>query len=193
MLESQTKQNDPSFQTVSDGNGGYLAAERVYFDASDPSRFLLLACQLPANAAVQGFKEISQPNLVNTVLVMLLVGGVFMLVLRRTFAPLNRITVAAREIAAGNRSVRLKETGKGEIGKLAKALNTMLDKLSDSDQIKQESVFRKELIEALPGVFYMIDAQGRFLLWNHNLERVLQLGPEEMAASHPLDFFDGRG
>ncbi|VVC82790.1 PAS domain S-box protein [Sideroxydans sp. CL21] len=191
MFEPQTKHNDPSFQTVSDGNGGYLAAERVYFDVSDPSRFLLLACHLPANAAVQGFKEISQPDLVDTMLVMLLVGVVFMLVLRRTFSPLNRITVAAHEIAAGNRSVRLEETGKGEIRKLAKALNTMLDKLSDSDQIKQESVFRKELIEALPGVFYMIDAQGRFLLWNHNLERVLQLGPEEMAASHPLDFFGG--
>jgi diguanylate cyclase (GGDEF)-like protein/PAS domain S-box-containing protein len=191
MLEPQIKQNDPSSRTMSDGNGGYLAAERVYFDVSDPSRFLLLVCHLPVKAAVQGFKEISQPNLVETVLVMLLVGVVFMLVLRRTFSPLNRITVAAHEIAAGDRNVRLNETGKGEIGKLARALNTMLDKLSDSDQIKQESMFRKELIEALPGVFYMIDAQGRYLLWNHNLERVLQLGPEEMAASHPLDFFDG--
>ena len=52
-------------------------------------------------------------------------------------------------------------------------------------------MFRKELIESLPGVFYMIDGQGRFLMWNHNLEQVLQLSPEEMAASHPLDFFEG--
>ncbi|OIR01892.1 putative diguanylate cyclase YegE [mine drainage metagenome] len=191
MLEPRIKHNESPSRTVSDGNGGYLAAERVYFDASDPSRFLLLLCHLPANAATQGFRDISQPDLVGTALVMLLVGIVFMLVLRRTFAPLNRITVAAREIAAGNRSIRLKEAGRDEIGKLSRALNTMLDKLSDSDQIRQESVFRKELIEALPGVFYMIDAQGRFLLWNHNLEQVLQLGPEEMAASHPLDFFSG--
>ena len=191
MLEPRIGHEEPPFRAAGDGTGGYLAAERVYFDASDPSRFLLLLCHLPLNAATQGFREISQPDLLDTALVMLLVGVVFMLVLRRTFAPLNRITFAAREIAAGNRNIRLKETAGDEIGKLASALNTMLDKLSDSDQIKQESVFRKELIEALPGVFYMIDAQGRFLLWNHNLERVLQLGPEEMAASHPLDFFEG--
>lgn len=191
MFEQQTRQNDLSAQAVIDGKGGYLAAVRVYFDAGDPSRYLLLLCHLPASAAAQGFQGVLQPDLMDTMLVVLAVGFVFMLILRRTFSPLSRITVAAREIAAGNRHVRLKEAGTGEIGKLARALNIMLDKLSDGDQIKKESVFRKELIEALPGVFYMIDAQGRFLLWNHNLERVLQRGPEEMAASHPLDFFAG--
>ena len=191
ILESQVAQNALPTRTVSDGSGGYLAAERVFFDASDPSRFLLLAYHLPANAGGQQPNEISPPNMAETALVMILVSVVFMLILRRTFSPLERITAAAREIAAGNRGVRLQETGKGEIGKLAEALNTMLDKLSDSDLIKQESVFRKELIEALPGIFYMIDAQGRFLMWNRNLEQVLQLNQEELASGHPLDFFEG--
>jgi diguanylate cyclase (GGDEF)-like protein/PAS domain S-box-containing protein len=193
MFESLTAQNPPLTQTVKDGKGGYLAAKRVFFDVSDPARFLLLVYRMPAIAGVQNLKEISAPDFAETALVMVLVSAVFMLILRHTFAPLKRITIAAREIAAGNRDVRLKETGKGEIGKLAEALNMMLDKLSDSDQIKQESLFRKELIEALPGVFYMIDAQGRFLLWNRNLEQVLQLNSDELAASHPLDFFEGEG
>ena len=191
MLASQTGQAELSSRTLSDGRGGYLAVERMFFDASDPSRFLLLVNQLPARSSAHPLDDVSPPNLVFTLLVMILVSGLFMLILRRTFAPLQRITVAAREIAAGNRHVRLKETGQGEIGKLSEALNSMLDNLSDSDQIKQESLFRKELIESLPGVFYMIDGQGRFLMWNHNLERVLQLTPEEMTASHPLDFFEG--
>ena len=191
MFESLNAQKTQQTLTVSDGSGGYLAAERVFFDDSDPARFLLLVYHLSEKASVQRSKENSLPNMVATTLVMILVSFVFMLILRHTFSPLTRITVAARKIAAGNRDVRLKETGNDEIGKLAAALNTMLDKLSDSDQIKQESLFRKELIEALPGVFYMIDAQGRFLMWNRNLEQVLQLGTEEMASSHPLDFFGG--
>jgi diguanylate cyclase (GGDEF)-like protein/PAS domain S-box-containing protein len=69
----------------------------------------------------------------------------------------------------------------------------MLNTLTDSDQIKLESLLLKELIESLPGIFYMIDAQGRFMMWNRNLEQVLQYTAEEMAASHPLDFFEGEG
>ncbi len=190
MLASATRQGEIS-STLSDRKGGYLAVDRMFFDASDPSRYLLLVNYLPAHASVHPPNDASPPNLALTLLAMTLVSGLFMLILRRTFAPLKRITVAALEIAAGNRHVRLKEAGNGEIGKLSEALNRMLDTLLDSDQIKQESMFRKELIESLPGVFYMIDGQGRFLMWNHNLERVVQLSPEEMAASHPLDFFEG--
>jgi diguanylate cyclase (GGDEF)-like protein/PAS domain S-box-containing protein len=39
----------------------------------------------------------------------------------------------------------------------------------------------------------MIDMQGKFLMWNRNLEKVLQRGPKEIAASHPQDFFEGDG
>lgn len=191
MFESSGAKNISPTLTVSDGRGGYLAAERVFFDASDPARFLLMVYHLPVTASAQRPDGNPLPDLAETALVMILVSIVFMLVLRHTFSPLKRITSAALEIASGNRDVRLKERGKGEIGKLAAALNVMLDKLSDGDLIKQESIFRKELIEALPGVFYMIDAQGRFLLWNRNLEQVLQLSADELACSHPLDFFEG--
>ena len=48
MLASQTGQAELSSRTLSDGRGGYLAVERMFFDASDPSRFLLLVNHLPA-------------------------------------------------------------------------------------------------------------------------------------------------
>ncbi|MGA7750285.1 MAG: PAS domain S-box protein, partial [Gallionella sp.] len=51
--------------------------------------------------------------------------------------------------------------------------------------------FNKELIQSLPGIFYMFDTSGRFLMWNRQLESVLQLSGEELARSHPLDFFEG--
>ncbi|MBI4808944.1 MAG: diguanylate cyclase [Nitrosomonadales bacterium] len=95
------------------------------------------------------------------------------------------------DIAAGNRSIRLPKKGGGEVGELAEALNSMLDKLLSSDQIERENAFRKELIESLPGIFYMLDMHGRFLMWNRNLEQVLQCGPEELATKSALEFFKG--
>ena len=57
--------------------------------------------------------------------------------------------------------------------------------------IRREHDFRQEMIESLPGIFYMIDASGRFLMWNDNLERVLHCSAEELVRGSPLDFFEG--
>ena len=54
-----------------------------------------------------------------------------------------------------------------------------------------DSDLSKELIQSLPGIFYMFDATGRFLMWNRQLESVLQLSGAEIARSNPLDFFEG--
>ncbi len=54
-----------------------------------------------------------------------------------------------------------------------------------------DSDLSRELIQSLPGIFYMLDSSGRFLLWNKNLENVLHCSSEEIAGSHPLDFFEG--
>ncbi|HLP96973.1 MAG TPA: PAS domain S-box protein [Sideroxyarcus sp.] len=174
------------------GSGGdYIAAERVFFDASQPSRFLLLAYRLPAAVVATQSGDAPLPNIANTLLVMALISVVFMLILRHIFAPLKRITGAAHDIAAGNRHIRLAEKRGGEIGELAEAMNVMLDRLSSGEQVARENDFRKELIESLPGVFYMIDLRGQFLMWNRNLEQVLQLDREAIAMKHPLDLFEG--
>jgi diguanylate cyclase (GGDEF)-like protein/PAS domain S-box-containing protein len=54
-----------------------------------------------------------------------------------------------------------------------------------------DSDLSKELIQSLPGIFYMFNASGRFLMWNRQLENVLQLSDKEIARSNPLDFFEG--
>jgi diguanylate cyclase (GGDEF)-like protein/PAS domain S-box-containing protein len=191
MFAAQT-QNHLPLQIANGRNGEhYLAAERVYFDPGQPSRFLLLAYHLPAAAVAEQLEDITRSGAAGTLLAVLLVGSALFLMLRRAFAPLQRISDAAREIAAGDRMAHLYEKTGGEIGELVDALNAMLDKLSDGELVERENAFRKELIESLPGVFYMIDTRGRFLMWNRNLEQVLQRGADEIAASHPLDFFAG--
>jgi PAS domain S-box-containing protein len=52
-----------------------------------------------------------------------------------------------------------------------------------------EQRFASDLIEAMPGIFYLYDEQGRFLRWNSNFERVSGYSAEEISTMHPLDFF----
>src|SRR3954469_19701816 len=52
-----------------------------------------------------------------------------------------------------------------------------------------EQRFADELVEAMPGIFYLYDERGRFLRWNQNFERVSGYSAKEIAEMHPLDFF----
>ena len=112
----------------------YLAAERIHFDPGNPARFLLLAYHLPAAAAEQQIATISARHIAGGFIAMLLVSGIALLVLRRTFAPLEQLTAAADKIAAGNNDVLLPQNGSGEIRHLANAFGAMLAKLSQREQ-----------------------------------------------------------
>ena len=56
-------------------------------------------------------------------------------------------------------------------------------------QTNAEQRFAHQLVEAMPGIFYLYDDRGRFLRWNSNFERVSGYSTEEIAGMHPLDFF----
>ena len=48
-----------------------------------------------------------------------------------------------------------------------------------------------EAFDTLPGVFYVIDEEGRFLRWNKNLETISGYTSQEISRMMPLDFFAG--
>jgi PAS domain S-box-containing protein len=60
-----------------------------------------------------------------------------------------------------------------------------------SAEVRRERDFNQRLIESVPGIFYLIDQDGRFVQWNRNFEVVSGYSAEEMRAAHPLDFFEG--
>ncbi len=65
------------------------------------------------------------------------------------------------------------------------------ERLAMENAVQRESQLRKQVVESLPGVFYLIDSQGAFRAWNSNMEHFTQRNAEEMAAIHPLDLFEG--
>jgi PAS domain S-box-containing protein len=54
---------------------------------------------------------------------------------------------------------------------------------------ERERRFARNLIEAMPGIFYLYDKDGHFLRWNQNFERVSGYSGDEIARMHPTDFF----
>jgi len=46
------------------------------------------------------------------------------------------------------------------------------------------------VVELFPGTFYVINRAGRFVLWNHNLEKLTELAPDELAAARAVDLLD---
>lgn len=171
------------------GRAGYLAVQRLVYDGSDPSHFLLLAYNLPQSVLDDGRAGIPTRSLLVALGLTLLAAVAFMLMLHHLLRPLRRITQAASEIAAHRRVARLYEKGGGEIGELVQALNNMMVALSGQEALARENAFRQELIESLPGVFYMLDERGYFLMWNRSFEKVLGRAEKGLVGLNVLELF----
>ena len=47
-----------------------------------------------------------------------------------------------------------------------------------------------DVVDLLPGTFYIMNRESRILLWNHNLERLCEMMPDEIAASNGIAMLD---
>lgn len=56
------------------------------------------------------------------------------------------------------------------------------------EQIKHEKLFSDNLIESLPGIFYMFDSNFKPLRWNRNKAELLGLTNEQMKTHNTIDF-----
>ena len=54
--------------------------------------------------------------------------------------------------------------------------------------MRVERDFSNEIIDTLPGVFYLFNRQGKFRLWNKNLEDITGHSGDEIALMAPLEF-----
>lgn len=62
--------------------------------------------------------------------------------------------------------------------------------LSGSERIGMTAL--RDVVDLLPGTFYILDQQGRILMWNHNLERLCEMMPEELATANAIELLDPR-
>lgn len=61
-------------------------------------------------------------------------------------------------------------------------------------RIQQQVLLERDLsdsiINSLPGVFYLFNAEGKFFRWNNNFEKVSGYSKNEIENLHPLELFD---
>ncbi|MBM4202092.1 MAG: PAS domain S-box protein, partial [Gammaproteobacteria bacterium] len=69
-------------------------------------------------------------------------------------------------------------------------MHDITDRKAADEAARRERAFRETLIESIPGVFYVLDATGRFLFWNREIERVSERSAREFAGLSALALFD---
>jgi PAS domain S-box-containing protein len=65
-------------------------------------------------------------------------------------------------------------------------------KLAEKNLILEKRI-SDSIIESLPGIFYLFDAELNYVRWNMNLEGVSGYSSEELSRMKPFDFFRGEG
>jgi len=50
----------------------------------------------------------------------------------------------------------------------------------------------RDVVDLLPGTFYVLNRAGCLLMWNHNLERLCEMMPDELAVSNATEMIDPR-
>ncbi|MBF0184806.1 MAG: response regulator [Magnetococcales bacterium] len=65
------------------------------------------------------------------------------------------------------------------------------ERLANEQRLRQERDFVRQMINALPGMFYLIDLSGRFRLWNKALEEATGFSSQEVELASALEFFQG--
>jgi PAS domain S-box-containing protein len=78
--------------------------------------------------------------------------------------------------------------GTGLLLGLAHVLFRLLNALGLEIDIRRRHDFIRAMVDGLPGVFYVFDADGHFLLWNQTLETMSGYSGGDIARMHPLDF-----
>ncbi len=57
--------------------------------------------------------------------------------------------------------------------------------------LENEKKFSEDILNSMPGVFYMFDATGRFVRWNHQFRKITGYSDAELAGMQGPDFFSG--
>lgn len=79
---------------------------------------------------------------------------------------------------------------------LEKMMGSMVDVTAlknTQEQLQSQKNLSEGIINSLPGVFYLINKEGRFLRWNKNFEEITGYSAQEMRDIKPHRFFDYEG
>ncbi len=128
---------------------------------------------------------------ISTILTTMHLGGL----IRKRLAPLHD---GAKIVADGNLDFRIKREGSDELAELALSINSMTDKLTEEiidrkhaeESLIKQKQFSDDIINSLPGIFYMLNQQGEIVRVNPQFFTVSGYSNDEINGISALVFFD---
>ncbi len=113
------------------------------------------------------------------------------------FRPIALLTAAAGKAAHGDLTVQARVVSEDEIGTLASAFNTMVDRIRIREEALQESHRRLEdIINFLPDPTFVIDLEGKIIAWNRATEEMTGIRARDILFKgnfeHGLAFYGER-
>jgi PAS domain S-box-containing protein len=84
----------------------------------------------------------------------------------------------------------LDETEREFLNAVARTLGTILERREMEESLRRERDFSHSVINALPGIFFLFDRNGRAILWNRQFEEITGYGTDEIRTMSPLRFIE---
>lgn len=75
------------------------------------------------------------------------------------------------------------------VGGIVVNTRDVTERYEAEERLLAEKAFTESIVDGLPGVFYVIDEDGRLIRWNRNLETVLGYDETELKGIEPGDLF----
>ncbi len=132
-----------------------------------------------------------------SILVFLVMIGLVAAVSQIALLPLKGLMDGVRHLTAGELTFRIPLQSQDELGKLAVSFNTMAHELSAYHEQLQERTHELEqnrqqlqaILDNSPAVIYLKDLQGRYLLINHQYERLFHVTKTAILGKTDDDIF----
>ncbi len=178
---STTAASSPLQRLTTMAGAMYAAAHRVAFDPLRAERHLLLIYSFPATAVDSYVADVRQQMISGIAAASLLILILLLWLVRRTFAPLTRLTAATAAVAAGRYDAPLPESGAGELGTLVQGFRTMQESIAIRDERN------RLIVETAIDGFWTTDTEGRILDVNEAYVRLSGYSREELLTMRATD------
>jgi two-component system phosphate regulon sensor histidine kinase PhoR len=104
--------------------------------------------------------------------------------------PLSDIAIAARQLANGDHTVRIRAGSRDEVGLLADTLNQMTDQLrAKIDELSEDRAQLLAMLTSMVEGVMVLDCRGRVLQVNPALERMFDVSRMDARGHHCSDVF----
>jgi PAS domain S-box-containing protein len=147
----------------------------------------VIAVSREASASLAAQRSALTSLLITALLATALVGGLALLLGRRTVDPVRRLTMAAARVSAGDLHATASVTSADEVGTLSRTFDTMTASLTQLTGDLRSSAARLEtVLSSMSDGLVATDADGRVTSINPAALAMVGLEAEQDALGHPL-------